>query len=236
MYAADHPFLGVVQTHVNIGDQVSSLKEGQRRSYRLQRRAVKQAETHLALARAAFELHSSVGPSRTTVSAIAEKAGVQRLTVYRHFPDEEAVFNACSAYSFGQDPPPSPEAWRSIVEPEARLRTALFQLYSYYRRKRQLLANLYRDAEIPVVAAALARRREVLANCVVILAEGWPDRDNGIARLLVAAIGHALDFTTWRSLVENQGLSDEEAVEAMLVLARSVSSSVPDCRGNKPLT
>ncbi|MER8484010.1 helix-turn-helix domain-containing protein [Mesorhizobium sp. M1322] len=226
MYAADHPFLGVIQTHVNIGDHVSSLKEGRRRSYRLQRRAVKQAETHLALARAAFELHSSVGPSRTTVSAIAEKAGVQRLTVYRHFPDEEAVFNACSAYSFGQDPPPDPETWRSIVEPEVRLRTALFQLYGYYRRKRQLLANLYRDAEMPVVAAALARRREVLAKGVAVLSQGCFDPNGGTARLLVAAIGHALDFTTWLSLVENQGLSDEEAVETMLVFVRSVRSSL----------
>nr|WP_246805465.1 TetR/AcrR family transcriptional regulator [Mesorhizobium mediterraneum] len=200
----------------------------------MQRRAVKQAETHLALARAAFELHSSVGPSRTTVSAIAEKAGVQRLTVYRHFPDEEAVFNACSAYSFGQDPPPSPEAWRLIVEPEARLRTALLQLYSYYRRKRQLLANLNRDAEMPVVAAALARRQQVLANGVTILEEGWLVPGSETARLLAAAIGHALDFTTWQSLVENQGLSDEEAVEAMLVLVRSVSSSLLDRRSKKP--
>jgi AcrR family transcriptional regulator len=205
---------------------MSSLKEGRRRSYRLQRRAVKQAETHLALARAAFELHSSVGPSRTTVSAIAEKAGVQRLTVYRHFPDEEAIFNACSAYSFGQDPPPNPETWRSIIEPEVRLRTALLHLYSYYRRKRQLLANLYRDAEMPVVAAALARRREVLAKGVAVLAQGWLDPDSGTARLLVAAIGHALEFTTWLSLVENQGLSDEEAVETMLVFVRSVRSSL----------
>ncbi|MER9417068.1 TetR/AcrR family transcriptional regulator [Mesorhizobium sp. M0306] len=228
MYAADHPFLRAIRTQVNIGDHMSSLKEGQRRSYRLQRRAIKQAETHLALARAAFDLHCSVGPSRTTVSAIAEKAGVQRLTVYRHFPDEEAVFNACSAYSFGQDPPPNPEAWRSIVEPEVRLRTALFQLYSYYRRKRQLLANLYRDAEMPVVAAALARRREVLAKGVAILSQGYLDPDGGTARLLVAAIGHALDFTTWLSLVENQGLSDEEAVETMLVLVRSVRSSLRD--------
>ncbi|WP_139032166.1 TetR/AcrR family transcriptional regulator [Mesorhizobium amorphae] len=234
MYAADHSFLGALPTHVNISDHMSLPKEGQRRSYRLQRRAVKQAETHLALARAAFELHSSVGPSRTTVSAIAEKAGVQRLTVYRHFPDEEAVFSACSAYSFGQDPPPNPEVWRSIADPDARLRTALLQLYGYYSRKRQLLANLYRDAEMPVVAAALVRRREVLAKGVTILESGWLDPDSETARLLVAAIGHALDFSTWRSLVENQGLSEDEAVEAMLVLIRCVSSSSADCRAEKP--
>ena len=75
--------------------------KGKRRRYRLQRRAVRQAETHLVLARAASELHGSIGPARTTVSAIAEKAGVQRLTVYRHFPDQNAIFTACAAYSTG---------------------------------------------------------------------------------------------------------------------------------------
>src|SRR5215211_388891 len=158
---------------VNIGNHVSSPKGEKRRPYRLQRRAAKQAETRLMLARAAFELHSSIGPARTTVSAIAEKAGVQRLTVYRHFADQDAILTACSAYSFAEDPPPNPEAWRGVVEPEERLRTALNQLYGYYSRKRQLLANLYRDAEMPVVAAALARRRELLAKGVAILSEDW---------------------------------------------------------------
>jgi AcrR family transcriptional regulator len=213
-----------VQNSVNIGDHVSSLKEG-KRPYRLQRRAAKQAETHLVLARAAFDLHSSIGPARTTVSAIAEKAGVQRLTVYRHFPDQDAIFSACTAYSFAEDPPPNPEAWRSVAEPEPRLRIALLQLYGYYSRKGRLLANLYRDAEVPVVAAALTRRREVLGRGVAILADAWPGADVKTERLLVAAIGHALDFATWQSLVETQGLSEEEAVGAMLGFVRSMISA-----------
>jgi AcrR family transcriptional regulator len=183
------------------------------------------------LARAAFELHSSIGPARTTVSAIAEKAGVQRKTVYRHFPNQEAIFTACTAYSFAEDPPPNPEAWRSITEPEQRFRTALLQLYGYYQRKRQLLANLYRDAEVPVVASALARRQEVLAKGVEILAEGWLGSGVETDRLLIAVMGHALDFSTWRSLVEIQELSSEEAAEAVLVLmkcARSRLSSASD--------
>src|SRR5882724_3024396 len=158
---------------VNIGEHQRSLKVKKRRPYRLQQRAAQQAETHLALARAAFELHNSVGPSRTTVSAIAEKAGVQRLTVYRHFPDDNAIFAACTAYAFTEAPPPDPETWRAIPEPEERLRLALRQLHVYYRRRRRLLANLDRDAEMPAVAAALARRRELLAKAAAILAEGW---------------------------------------------------------------
>jgi AcrR family transcriptional regulator len=207
-----------------------SLKPRKRRPYRLQRRAEKQAETHTALARAAFELHSSIGPARTTVSAIAHKAGVQRLTVYRHFPDQEAIFTACSAYSFAQDPPPNPEAWRAIAEPRTRLRTALHALYGYYGRKQRLLENLYRDAEMPVVAAALARRRDVLAKAAAVLSEGWGATDAAARRLLVAAIGHALDFRTWQSLVETQGLSEQEAVEALLGLIDSVSAASTDGR------
>lgn len=201
-----------------------SLKEKKRRPYRLQRRAARQAETHTALARAAFELHSSIGPARTTVSAIAEKAGVQRLTVYRHFPDQDAIFTACSAYSFAQDPPPNPEAWRAIADPDIRLRTALMALYGYYGRRRELLANLYRDAEMPVVVAALSRRREVLAKGVAVLVEGWVGANGKTARFVAAVIGHALDFTTWQSLVETQGLSEAEAVETMLGFVDSVRS------------
>jgi AcrR family transcriptional regulator len=215
-------FYAHIGGHVNIGDHVSLLKEPKRRPYRLQRRATKKAETHLALARAAFELHSTIGPSRTTVSAIAEKAGVQRLTVYRHFPDEDAIFAACTAYSFEQDPPPNPEAWRSIAEPVTRLRTALLQLYSYYRRKRQLFTNLHRDAEIPLVAAAMARRRAVLEKGAALLAEGWAGKDAKTARFLVASIGHALSFTTWLSLAMAQGLNDEEVVEVMFALIMGI--------------
>jgi AcrR family transcriptional regulator len=161
------------------------------------------------------------------VSALAEKAGVQRLTVYRHFPDQDAIFTACSAYSFAQDPPPNPETWRAIIEPRARLRTALLELYGYYGRKGRLLQNLYRDAQMPPVAAALARRREVLAKGVAVLAEGWVAADVETSRLVVAGIGHALDFRTWQSLVETQGLSKEQAVDVMLGLIQSAMSPLP---------
>ena len=197
------------------------MKKSKRRPYTLHRRAASQAETHLAVAKAAFELHSTIGPSRATVSAIAEKAGVQRLTVYRHFPDQEAIFAACSAYSFSQDPPPDPEAWRAVVEPRTRFRTALREVYGYYRRKRQLLLNLHRDSDIAIVAAALARRRTVLEKGTAILTEGWPKRAMKTDRHRTALIRHALDFTTWQSLAETQGLSDAELVELMLELVQA---------------
>jgi len=199
------------------------MKEAKPRKYELRARAGKQAATHRALAEAAYELHTTVGPSKTTISAIADKAGVQRLTVYRHFADQDAIFAACTAHSFAKDPPPNPETWGEIADPTRRLRTALEQLYGYYLRNRQLLANLYRDAEVPVVASALARRADVLERGVGILSKGWKVDDPKSARLRVAIIGHALDFSTWQSLVGTQGLSDVEAIQAMLSFVQSIT-------------
>lgn len=182
-----------------------------KRPYRQSKRAESQAETHRALARAAFELHESVGPAKATISAIAERAGVQRLTVYRHFPDDAAIFAACTAYSFEHDPPPNPDHWQAIASPELRLSTALDELYGYYGRHRQLFINLYRDEAIPTVGKSLARREELLKRGVAILAEG---RTAGDRRLLIAALGHVLDFQVWRSLTDGQGL-DATAAKAL---------------------
>lgn len=209
---------------MSISDQERSQKRGKRGPYRLKRRAERQAETGREIARAAFELHRTVGPSRATVTAIAERAGVQRLTVYRHFPDDEAIFSACSAYAFEQDPPPDPANWSRIDDPENRLRAALRALYSYYRRNRQLYMNLYRDAgTMAVVAERMELRQQGLAKARGILAEGWPTRDAKAARMLMAAIGHSLDFGAWRSLTETQELADDDAIEMMVKLVQALA-------------
>jgi AcrR family transcriptional regulator len=202
-------------------DHLRSPKIG-KRVYRQSQRADKKAETHRMLAKAAFELHDTVGPSRTTVSAIAERAGVQRLTVYRHFPDDAAIFAACTAYSFEHDPPPNPERWRTISDPRERLLAALHDVYGYYAKKRQLLSNLYRDAEVPVVADALVRRRQVLERGVAILLEGRSPK--GGPKMLKAALGHVLDFAAWRSLSDTQGLDQEATIEMALGLVDSLCS------------
>jgi AcrR family transcriptional regulator len=213
-----HSLLSQAGLHVNIGDHVSSMKEGKPRAYTLRARADKQAAMHRALAKAAFELHSTVGPAKTTISAIAERAGVQRLTVYRHFADQHAIFAACTAHAFERDPPPNPQVWTPIADPEIRLRAALATTYGYYRRNHQLLANLRRDAELPAVADRLARSAEMRAVSVAALNAGWTEGDD---RIRAAVIGHALDFSTWQSLAQTQGLSDAEAIEAMIGLVKA---------------
>jgi AcrR family transcriptional regulator len=189
------------------------------RSYRLNRRAQRREETRQRIVRAVFELHRTLGPARTTISAIAERAGVQRLTVYRHFPDELSLFRACAGLSLELNPPPDLAPWRAIGDPEARLRAALTALYAYYAQNELLLRNIRRDAELlPVLRQVQAERTAAyFAEVETTLAAGWEGHDIGVLR---AALAHALDFGTWYALVRERHLTDGQAVELMVAMVR----------------
>ena len=196
------------------------------RKYEQKRRAELQQETRRRIALAALELHDSVGPAKATISAIAEKAGVQRQTFYRHFPDELSLFRACSSVDLSENPPPDPGPWASITDPEERLRAALAELYAYYRGRERIMANVLRDAEGE--AEVNANVREVLKPMIAhwermkeTLAAGW-EEPNGLPRptLVEASIGLALDFQTWRTMVRQQNLTDEQAVALMTTMVR----------------
>jgi AcrR family transcriptional regulator len=180
------------------------------RPYRKKRRAELEEETRLRITESAVALHGSLGPARTSMSAVAEHAGVRRSTLYRHFPDEEALFDACSAHWGAANPPPDIAEWAGIEDPDARLRVALEAMYAYYRQTEAMLANLLRDVELPVVGPRMAGFMEYLDATSSALSRGRPRR-----RAVRAAIGHALAFSTWRSLARDQQLDDEQAVELM---------------------
>lgn len=193
----------------------------ERRPYRKKRRAELEAETQLRITESAVALHGTLGPSRTSMSAIAEHAGVRRSTLYRHFPDETAVFAACSAHWREANPPPDLGAWAAIEEPDLRLRTGLAELYGYYRGTEGMMVNLYRDAELmPAVQRSFSRFGEYLAGAQETLMGGR--RLRGRARERVrAATGHALAFSTWRSLARDQDLDDEAAADLMYRLVQA---------------
>lgn len=193
------------------------------RPYRLKRRAERQEETRRRIVDATVDLHRTVGPSRTTVSAIAERAGVQRLTVYRHFPDERALMLACSGQFMAENPPPNPESWLSVEDERERFRTALGELYEYYERTEAMMSSLLRDRPSnAIVDEMLKPYDEYLSVARDILSQGW-SRAEDRTGLFSAAISHALDFYTWRSLRRAQGLSPEDSIELM---SRSVTALV----------
>jgi AcrR family transcriptional regulator len=185
------------------------------RAYRMRRRAEAQEQTRLRITEAAVELHGTVGPARTSVKAVAELAGVERATVYRHFPDERALFHACSSHWRAANPSPDPAAWAAVGDPDERLRVALGELYAYYGETEEMLGNLLRDAgTVPIVAELMEGLRARLEAMREALLRGRPER--GRARRDVrAALGHALAFSTWSSLVRQEGLTVGQAVRLM---------------------
>lgn len=191
-----------------------------RRRYQQRKRAELQEQTRRRITQAAVELHGSVGPARTTISAIAERAGVRRATVYAHFPDERSLFQACSGLWAAEHPPPDPAEWAGIDDPEARLETALDALYGWYEQVENMLANVMRDApSMPILREIGAQRIAYVAAVEDGLARGWGARGRR-ARLLRAAISLAVDFTTWQSM-RRRGLERSEAVALMAGLVRA---------------
>jgi AcrR family transcriptional regulator len=181
------------------------------------KRADNVGETRQRIVDAAVELHGTVGPAGTTVAGIAERAGVTRLTVYRHFPDEETLFSACSAEWESRRRLPDPQAWAQIADPVERLRHALTDLYRFYRAGADMLTLINRDlAHVPE-----RRRQEVLARDTAmraLLLSAFTARSR-----LDAAVGHAMSFHTWKSLCAEEGLSDHDAVELMVALVELTS-------------
>ena len=195
----------------------------EKRKYEKKRRAELEAETRRRITETAVELHGTVGPAHTSISAIAERAGVRRSTVYRHFPDEEALFDACSSHWAEANPIPDMGAWAAIEDPDERLRTALDELYAYYRRTERMMENLHRDeGTVPSVAKHFAGYRGYIAAARDLLMRdrGLRGRRRDEAR---AAIGHALAFPTWLSLTRDQGLSNEQATHLMSQFLKGLS-------------
>jgi len=198
---------------------------GERRSYRKQRRADLEAETRLRITVSALDLHGTVGPSQTSISAVARRARVRRSTVYRHFPDETALFRACSAHWAAQNPRPDLAVWATIVPPNDRLRVALIELYGFYRRTEQMLDNLFRDeTTVPVVRQQFSGFRGYLEQARDVLMAGRSVRGD-VRRRTQGAVGHAVAFSTWKSLVREQQLSNVEAA-ALMVSAVSSATGV----------
>ncbi len=181
------------------------------RTYRLGRRAEQQAETRQRIVEAAVDLHSSVGPAQTTFSMVAERAGVQRHTLYAHFPDERSLNLACSGHTIERDPPPDAAPWRAIEDRAERLKAALSAIYGWYARNAGLMACVLRDAEHHSLT------REIMALRFGPIVRAYHEAlEAKLTARQRAMVQLALSFHTWRTLTRDGGLKQGAAVDAMV--------------------
>ena len=206
----------------------------EKRKYELKKRAERLNETRRKITEATVELHLSVGPAATQISEIARRAGVQRVTVYNHFPDELSLLTACSAHWRGLHPAPSPAGWDQIADPSKRLRVALHDLYGWFRETEPMTANVLRDAQAMDALAAILDRglgtylvavQKILVDAAVAgsgkVAPARRERVEAAARV-------AADFHCWRAL---SPLGDDAAAglaAGLVELAASTAARAPE--------
>jgi AcrR family transcriptional regulator len=202
-------------------------KKPPRRRYRMARRLDSVEETRRRITAAAFDLHATIGPSRTTIKAIAERAGVQRHTVYAHFPDLETLYAACTAHGIRATSMPEAAPWVRIADPVERLGHGLRDLYAWYRANERMLLNVLHDGGAEAAdAAAVAPEPDAfdlrMGTLRAALAAGWDVPDPASRRYLDAALTHALGFETWRSLTM-AGLDDDAAIDLVAAVVRGLA-------------
>jgi len=190
---------------------MASIEMAEKRRYELKKRAEDLEETRRRITEATVELHRTVGPARTQISEIARRAGVQRMTVYNHFPDEVTLLAACSAHWRALHPSPDPGAWLALENPSERLRLGLRELYAWYRETEPMTANVMRDAALVPALGALVERGlgAYLDEVCRILALPFSVRGRRRARV-DAAVRGACDFHLWRALAP---LGDADAAD-----------------------
>lgn len=188
----------------------------EKRKYELRARALRQAETRDRIIAATSELHEEVGPARTTVTEIARRAGVQRLTVYKHFPVERELFAACSEHWRSGHPLPDLTPAFQSADPADRLGAVLRLMYQWYRTNQAMAGNVQRDRlSLPALDSVLREGADAQATLLAsTLAEGFAPRGS-IAKRQRAMLALALNFWTWRRLTE-EGFSDPEAADLMV--------------------
>ena len=192
-------------------DMVSIKNNSQRppRKYTKRQRAAQEAATRRRITEAVVELHRTVGPARTTVKEVAQRAGVGRQTVYNHFATEADLIEACSNHWLSENPLPKVETWAGISDPGRRLQQVLSDLYAWYDNTQDMMGNVLRDAPVvPPLGEVMAAGWFAWLDGVVALLAGGQEA----SRQVRAAARLAVDFFTWRTL-RDAGLSSAEAAK-----------------------
>jgi AcrR family transcriptional regulator len=189
--------------------------EMKKRKYQQKRRADKTEETRHQIVEAAVKLHEELGPAQTSIKAIAEQAGVQRLTVYRHFPDEASLFRACTSHWLEHHPLPAFSDWTDYDNPRELTSRALLDFYRYYRKNERMWTVAYRDVdEVEALHEPMAAVEAYLDQIRDELLSAWKVKAEDIKQLSMT-LRHCLRFSTWRSL-KIEKLSDKNMVELVM--------------------
>ncbi len=195
-----------------------------RRRYRQGRRLESVEDTRRRITAAAFELHATIGQSRTTIRAIADRAGVQRNTVYAHFPDLETLYEACTAHGIRVTGMPSAEPWSAIADPPTRLRHGLRELFAWYRANALMLRNVLYDGEPAMPPPTEPDTFEIrMRSLLTAFSDGWVVTEEDGRSMLLAFLVLAMGFETWQSLASS-GLADERAVDLLVSIATGIAS------------
>jgi AcrR family transcriptional regulator len=203
------------------------IEMSEKRKYELKDRARKQEQTRARIIDALIELHETVGAARTTVTEVARRSGVNRMTVYKHLPTEADMVVACTSHWIEQNPPPDVEAWAPITDPDQRLRVAVGELYDYYRRTQAMWTTAYRDAALVESLGTIMDTTwfALLDRAVEVLAAGRGLRGRRRRRLL-GALRLAVDFPTWQTLTSS-GLADRDAADVAATFVAATADTAP---------
>lgn len=186
-----------------------------KRSYELKERAKRQQETRARIAEVTAQLHEEVGPARTTVTEVAKRAGVQRLTVYKHFPTETDLFAGCSAHFMSRHPFPDLTAPLAVENPERRARETLKTIYGWFRETEAMTANIQRDRLlIPALDELTSEVMDPALEWVAGELIGGFGAKGARARRVAAMVAVSMDFWTWRRL-KQVGMDDAAAAGLM---------------------
>jgi AcrR family transcriptional regulator len=198
----------------------------EKRHYELKARAESQQQTRKRIVDATVALHEEVGPARTTVAEIARRAGVTRLTVYNHFPEDSGLFAACQGEFLSRHPPPDLGPAMALERPQARVGAALATLYESYRERAPMTSKVLRDrSALPALDELMRRTADIhVAGLTDALAAGFASASGETARRLHAVVALALDFGTWQRL-DSEGLDDAQAADLMATLVTATATA-----------
>lgn len=197
-----------------------------RRRYTKKHRAKHEEETRRRIVEAAVALHQDQGGD-ATITEIARRAGVARVTVYRHFPDELALLTACTTHYLSLNPLPDLAHWTSIADPIVRLRTGLTETYAYHRQTERMMTRSEQEVRTnPVLADLMEPLNAYWTTAQAVLSQGWkiPKKAED---LLSASLGLALSLSAWQTLTSRQGLDDAQCVELFVDMIRHGIGATP---------